>query len=151
MNDQKRRRLLLLPAVGIALCGLGALAYGNIGANLVYFWEAQDVIEAGDKAIGATIRLGGLVAANSVNWMPETQELEFTVTDATGAYLVPVHAKAAPPQMFREGIGVVIEGTMTEVGTFECDRVMVKHSNEYKAPVEGTDPKELYETLQEQF
>ena len=52
--------------------------------------------------------------------------------------------------MFREGIGVVVEGTMTTGGTFETDRVMVKHSNEYKAPVEGVDSKELYKTLKEE-
>ncbi len=150
MTDSLRRRLLLLPAIGVALGGLGYLAYGNIGENLVYFWEAQDVVEAGQKAIGSTIRLGGLVAAGSLDWSPETQELSFTVTDSTGDYTVPVHARAAPPQMFREGIGVVVEGTMTTGGTFETDRVMVKHSNEYKAPVEGVDSKELYKTLKEE-
>ena len=54
--------------------------------------------------------------------------------------------------MFREGIGVVVEGTMvqTENGAiFESDRLMVKHSNEYKAPEEGTDPKTLYRTVEE--
>ncbi len=151
MNEQSRRRLLLIPAVVVALSGLGFLAYGNIGDNLVYFWEAKDIAAAGDDAIGATIRLGGLVAADSVVWKPETQELDFVVTDADGDHTVPVHAKAAPPQMFREGIGVVVEGTMTSAGTFETDRVMVKHSNEYKAPVEGTDSKELYTTLEEEF
>ena len=53
--------------------------------------------------------------------------------------------------VFREGIGVVVEGTMTSGGTFETERVMVKHSNEYKAPVEGTDSKALYTTLEEEF
>ncbi len=151
MNEQTRRRLLLLPAILVALGGLGFLAYGNIGDNLVYFWEAKDIVQAGDDAVGATIRLGGLVAANSVVWTPESQELDFTVTDSTGAYTVPVHARAAPPQMFREGIGVVVEGTMTPHGTFETERVMVKHSNEYKAPEEGVDSKELYQTLEEEF
>ena len=151
MNEQSRRRLLLIPALLIAVGGLGFLAYGNIGENLVYFWEAKDIAEAGDDAVGATIRLGGLVATDSVVWKPETQELDFTVTDSEGAYTVPVHAKAAPPQMFREGIGVVVEGTMTTGGTFETDRVMVKHSNEYKAPVEGVDSKALYTTLEEEF
>jgi cytochrome c-type biogenesis protein CcmE len=39
--------------------------------------------------------------------------------------------------MFREGIGVVVEGTMTEAGYFESSRLMVSHGNEYRAPHEG--------------
>ena len=33
-----------------------------------------------------------------------------------------VHATSAPPQMFREGIGVVVEGTMTKDGSFAADK-----------------------------
>ncbi len=50
--------------------------------------------------------------------------------------------------MFREGIGVLVEGTMVKGGVFESDRLMVKHSNEYKAPVEGEDSKDLYQTVE---
>ena len=62
-----------------------------------------------------------------------------------------MHATEAPPQMLREGIGVVVEGTYTEAGVFETDRLMVKHSNEYRAPEEGVASKELYNTLEEEL
>jgi cytochrome c-type biogenesis protein CcmE len=39
--------------------------------------------------------------------------------------------------MFRERIGVVVEGTMTRAGYFEGHRLMVSHGNEYRAPSEG--------------
>jgi cytochrome c-type biogenesis protein CcmE len=42
--------------------------------------------------------------------------------------------------MFREGIGVVVEGTMTKAGHFECKRLMVSHGNEYRSP---DDPKNV--------
>jgi cytochrome c-type biogenesis protein CcmE len=58
-----------------------------------------------------------------------------------------VHVKSTgvPPQMFRENIGVVVEGTMTRAGYFQCNRLMVSHNNEYKAPQKGhpVDRKEL--------
>jgi len=151
MNANGKRRLALVAALLVGLTGLGAVMMGSMQENLVYFWDAQQVLEAGDEAVGATIRLGGLVEAGSVDWNADGQELAFRVTEATGAWSVPAHAKAAPPAMFREGIGVVVEGTMKPDGTFECDQVMVKHSNEYKAPEEGVDSKELYKTLEEEF
>jgi hypothetical protein len=49
---------------------------------------------------------------------------------------VHVRANGVPPQMFREGIGVVVEGTMTPDGHFEGNRLMVSHDNEYQAPEE---------------
>ena len=60
---------------------------------------------------------------------------------------VNVDVDGNPPQMFREGIGVVVEGQLAADGTFESDRVMVKHGNEYEA---GEDHKESWKkTLDE--
>ena len=60
---------------------------------------------------------------------------DFDVTDRKT--IVHVKASGIPPQMFREGIGVVVEGTMVRPGYFQSDRLMVSHNNEYRAPKEG--------------
>ena len=65
--------------------------------------------------------------------------LEFDVKDATG--IVHVKSTGVPPQMFRENIGVVVEGTMTRGGYFQSNRLMVSHNNEYRA-AEGRPPDE---------
>ncbi len=145
MGGSARRRLYLVLALLVAGGALGWLAFGNIGENLVYFWEPTQLHQAGDKAIGATIRLGGVVKPGTLQWRPEEQDLRFVVTD--GQEEVTVHARGAPPQMMREGIGVVVEGTMTRSGIFESDQLMVKHSNEYRVPKEGVPPEQLYQTL----
>jgi len=144
------RRVFLVVALLVAASALGFVAFGNIGENLVYYWDVGQLHDAGDKAVGATIRLGGVVKEGSVDWQPDDNHLEFIVTD--GDREVPVECSGAPPQMFREGIGVVVEGTMTSGGVFTSERLMVKHSNEYKAPEEGMsadDRKELYRTVED--
>ena len=52
--------------------------------------------------------------------------------------------------MFREGIGVVVEGALQADGTFATDRLMIKHDNEYQAPgkSDSRSVKELAETLE---
>jgi len=72
--------------------------------------------------------------------------LDFDVTDQHTA--VHVKSNGVPPQMFREGIGVVVEGTMTRGGYFQSDRLMVSHNNEYRAPKAGevVNAKELIRT-----
>ena len=87
---------------------------------------------------GLGTRLGGLVKPGSVRWAPEQSSLSFEVTD--GKNTVAVQATGAPPQMFREGIGVVVEGRLQADGQFRSDRLMVKHSNEYRAPTDGGMP-----------
>jgi cytochrome c-type biogenesis protein CcmE len=124
-----------LGALGVAGLAFLAIAFGGIGSNLVYYWGPTELRAAGDKAIGATIRLGGLVVEGSVVRGDGASGVEFDVVDRKGAK---VHVKSAgvPPQMFREKIGVVVEGTMTKAGYFESRRLMVSHSNEYRVPGE---------------
>ena len=140
------------PVVGIialALAG-GALAFvasgmGGLSEDLVYYWSPTELVAAGDKAYSATIRLGGVVEPSSMDWDPDAQHLSFRMSDGTTT--VPVECSGAPPQMFREGIGVVVEGAYEKDGVFRTDRVMIKHSNEYRAPAEGERPTDLFETL----
>lgn len=133
MTSTNRLRARAWTILAIAI-GAGALLFitvGGIGENLVYYWAPSDIATAGSKAVGATIRLGGQVVPGSIV-RQGTSKLEFDVTDLKSK--VHVKANSVPPQMFREGIGVVIEGTMTKEGYFEGNRLMVSHNNEYRAP-----------------
>ncbi len=130
--DRGNRRLLLLAAAGVVAIALSVLAFGDVGENLVYYWSPTELQEAGTDAVGASIRLGGLVEQDSVSRSEDGLTLEFTVTDGTSQ--VDVRTTAVPPAMFREGIGVVLEGTLREDGQFATSRLMVKHDNEYQAP-----------------
>jgi cytochrome c-type biogenesis protein CcmE len=142
--SSSRNRWFAVGALAVAGLAFVVITYGGIGENLVYYWGPSDLKAAGDKAVGATIRLGGLVAEDSVKEGPSASSLEFDVTD--GENTVHVKASGVPPQMFREGIGVVVEGTMSRAGYFEGHRLMVSHDNEYRAPDEArtnTDVKML--------
>ncbi len=149
-SDLKRRRIFTAIAV-LAIAGvLSFLAFGNgeLETNLVYYWSPEELLDAGDDAVGASVRLGGLVAPGSIVREQDGLTLRFAVTD--GSETVPVFARSVPPAMFREGIGVVVEGTLKNDGTFESTRLMVKHDNEYQAP--GTEDnrnmQELAKSLQ---
>lgn len=129
------RRRLTLAALAVAALAILALSLGGIGENLVYYWGPSELQAAGDKAIGATIRLGGLVADGSIRRAAGASGVEFDVVDRAGA-VTHVKCSGVPPQMFRERIGVVVEGTLTRDGHFEGNRLMVSHGNEYRAPSE---------------
>ena len=144
------KKIFVIGAILVVAIAIGILAFGGIGKNLVYYWNPTELLANKDKAIGAKIRLGGQVKKGSLpkGYNPsQGSNLNFVVTD--GKNDVKVHTTAVPPQMFREGIGVVIEGTYTKQAVFESRRLLVKHDNQYKAPGEGkpADVKKLMKSL----
>jgi cytochrome c-type biogenesis protein CcmE len=130
------RKLRWLAAITVAVMATIYLviAFGGIGRNIVYYWGPTQVEAAGPKAVNAAIRLGGMVADGSIVRGDGPSALEFDVVDAGARVHVKSHG--VPPQLFRAGIGVVVEGTMTRQGYFEGDRLLVSHSNEYRAPTD---------------
>ena len=138
MSRERTRRLVLaVAAVAISAAVLAFLAFGGIGENLVYYWSPSELEDAGNEAVGATIRLGGLVEPGTVERSPDGLTLKFAVTD--GGSSVPIVTSSVPPAMFREGVGVVVEGTVRRDGSFETNRLLVKHDNQYRAPGEGEE------------
>jgi cytochrome c-type biogenesis protein CcmE len=143
---RRGRRGLVAGGVVLAMLGVfGWMLYGGMEENLVYFLTPKELHAKGTKAIDRPVRLGGQVVPGSVQWNADALDLRFRVTD--GEREVLVHSKGAPPQMFRAGIGVVVEGRYGRNAVFESKSLMVKHSNEYKAPEAGTHPPRLDKTL----
>jgi cytochrome c-type biogenesis protein CcmE len=135
----KRTTVLGFGALLVAGSALAFISFGNLGNNLVYYWTPQEMLTAGSKAYGATIRLGGVVQKGTISWDTGHTELSFRVAnDATpNAPSVLVRVRETPPQMFREGIGVVVEGTFDRSQVFTSNRLLVNHSNEYRPPKPG--------------
>lgn len=148
MSPTAKKQLSAVIALGVAGVALGYISMGDIEENLVYYWDAQELLHKGDAAHGATVRLGGVVQRGSMQWDESGLRVNFRVGLAPepGTQAVAVAFTGAPPQMFREGMGVVVEGKYD--GTlFRADRLMVKHSNEYRPPEEGERPEQIYKTL----
>ncbi|MGQ0815750.1 MAG: cytochrome c maturation protein CcmE [Gemmatimonadota bacterium] len=145
MASKKGRRVGLVVTVLIVLGGFGYLIYGGLGDNLVYFLTPAELLAKGDAVYDKPVRLGGMVVPGSVKWDAHQLDLQFVLKDSKAQ--TPVHATRAPPQMFREGQGVIVEGKLNRAGVFEATNLMVRHSNEYKAPHDEAKPEELYKTL----
>jgi len=142
---KRPKRVGLLVGLVAVLGAFGYLIAGGIGDNLVYFVTPTELVARGSAGYDAPLRLGGEVKPGTVLWDAEALDLRFSLTDGTED--VAVYSKGAPPQMFRDGMGVVVEGRMTE-GGFQSTNLMVMHSNEYRAPDEGNAPKDRYHQLE---
>ena len=139
-----RKRVAVVVAAVIVIATFGYLLYGGIDKNVVFFLTPKELVAKGTKAEDVPVRLGGMVKAGSVKWDADRLDLQFQVTD--GVQTVMVQSKGAPPQMFRDGMGVVCEGRFKN-GVFQSTNLMIKHSEEYKAPKKGEMPQEMYRSL----
>lgn len=146
MSDGKSRKRLWMGLGLAAIVGaLALLITGGLQENVVFFLTPSELEAKGAEVYDQPLRLGGQVKPGTVDWNADTRELKFTLRDDSTQ--VTVRSEGAPPAMFQEGIGVVVEGEYTRDGIFRSDRVMVKHSNEYSPPKDGEHPEEAYETL----
>jgi cytochrome c-type biogenesis protein CcmE len=139
------KRMIGVAATVMILSGFGYLIWGGLGGNLVYFVTPSELVARGDAAFDTPIRLAGNVVPGSVNWNARELDLRFRISD--GETDIEVWSKGAPPAMFQDTMGVVVEGRYQRSGIFESSSVMVRHSNEYKAPPEGHRPADTYEAL----
>ena len=149
-----KRLVLALSALVISGAILAGVAYSpEIGrslfgeSNLVMYWSPSELLAKGDTAKLSTVRLGGMVVRGTEKDWAKKLPLKFFVTDMKET--IPVSASGAPPDMFQEGIGVIVEGRMDENGVFQTGRPIVKHSNEYRVPTDGKSMKDMARTLEE--
>jgi cytochrome c-type biogenesis protein CcmE len=139
----RRRRLLV--GAGVIALALGALVVTGVRQSVVYFVTPSE-LKAQDRPAGRAYRLGGMVVQGSLKQDLAAREQRFLLTD--GKASVPVYHQGIPPDLFAEGRGAVVEGTLAADGTFRASLIMAKHSEEYRAP-EGAAPghEEVLRTL----
>ena len=99
--------------------------------NIVFFYSPTQIAE---KQIPPErrFRMGGLVEAGSVKKSADSQETRFTVTDTHKS--VAVVYRGLLPDLFREGQGVVAEGSLGADGVFVAREVLAKHDENYMPP-----------------
>ena len=131
MRSRKRQRLWLV-SIGVLLLGAAAaLALTAFEDNIVFFHSPSD-IAAGKTETGRLVRIGGLVEDGSVETIPGTARVGFTLTD--GAATAAVTYEGILPDLFREGQGIVAQGRLREDGVFEAVEILAKHDENYMPP-----------------
>jgi len=123
---RKQKRLAIIAGLGAVLVIAATLIFVALRDQIVFFYSPSEVKEKA-IAVDTPIRLGGLVKADS--WTCTGGVFNFTVTD--GASELATHYKGLLPDLFREGQGVVVEGSLASDGTFAATNVLAKHDENY--------------------
>jgi len=125
-----RNRRLAVIALGVVALGIAvALVLRALDKSLVFFFTPSQ-IAANEAPQGRLFRIGGMVEKGSVK--RDGVEVRFVVTDT--AKSIPVTYRGALPDLFREGKGVVAQGTLGADGVFQAREVLAKHDENYMPP-----------------
>jgi cytochrome c-type biogenesis protein CcmE len=126
---RKRQRLLFVSLGLLMLAGAAALVLNAFQDNIVFFYSPTDLL-AKPQPPGRDFRLGGLVEDGSV--VKDGTTIRFRITDKKNEMLVVY--RGLLPDLFREGQGVVVEGSLTPDGSFAATTVLAKHDEKYMPP-----------------
>lgn len=130
VGDRKKKRIRLIALGAVAMTTATVLAAFAFNDSIIYFYGPERLLEkaaSGEIEPTRKLRLGGLVAMGSVAHAPEGG-IRFVVEDAVAK--VPVAFEGVPPDLFREGQGVVAIGVYRE-GAFVAEEILAKHDEKY--------------------
>ena len=131
MNPVRIQRLRLVLAVLVGLAIAVGLMFYALRQNINLFYTPQQVA-SGEAPLNTQMRVGGLVEAGSVVRNEETLDVSFDITDGKGSFTV--HYQGILPDLFREGQGIVANGTLISRERFEAEEVLAKHDETYMPP-----------------
>ncbi len=147
MNPRRKKRLAIVGSILIGIGVVAGLVLYALSQNIDLFFTPSEITqgkkETGLKPnLGQRIRIGGLVVPGSVKRDPENLKVSFKLTDMTMPIvfkdsdpMVTVYYDGILPDLFREGQGIVANGTLTEhppTGlSIEASEVLAKHDENY--------------------
>ena len=131
MHPLRKKRLALVLAIVVgSTAGIGLIMYA-MSNNMNLFFAPIQVAE-GEAPTERTIRVGGMVVADSVNRIEDTLKVRFRLTDYKAE--VEVVYEGILPDLFAEKEGAVATGRLGADGVFVAETILAKHDEKYMPP-----------------
>ena len=128
MKPHRQKKLSMILFVAAGLCVTVGLILYAMSQNINLFYTPTQVAQ-GEVREGQRIRIGGMVKEGSVVSANDSLQVRFETTDYVHA--VPIEYEGILPDLFREGQGIVAEGSVDASGVFHASRVLAKHDENY--------------------
>lgn len=134
MNPRRKKRLFTVVAVIFGIGAAVGLTLYALQENINLFYTPSELVEGKGELreipqIGQKLRIGGMVVPGSVVRDETSLDVSFKLID-TGP-MVTIRYKGILPDLFREGQGIVAQGTLVESNVVEAFEVLAKHDEEY--------------------
>ncbi|GGO85079.1 cytochrome c-type biogenesis protein CcmE [Marinobacterium nitratireducens] len=131
MTPKRKQRLVIVLAILVGVSVAVGLALFALSQNINLFYSPTQIAQ-GEAPRDTRIRAGGMVVEGSVLRASDSLQVRFELTDY--AETVPVEFTGILPDLFREGQGIVAQGSLDNQGVFQAVEVLAKHDENYMPP-----------------
>jgi cytochrome c-type biogenesis protein CcmE len=121
----------ILAAAGAIVAAVGFLLVTAFQSNAVYYLTVSELHGAAPAIYGQPVRVAGKVASGSIQRDPTTLLVSFVAEDDSGR--LPVTYKGVLPDVFGDGVEVVVEGKYAESGTFTAGTLLAKCPSKFES------------------
>lgn len=129
--------------LSVVLVAVAFLLFKFLTSATTYFCDADQVGVKSECSGDKRFRLRGAVVEGTVKNTSDGVDFDVVLNGKT----IHVEHTGSPPQLFREGIQVVVEGKLVAgpsdgsgPNTFASDQLLVKHGEEYRKKNPGRVP-----------
>ena len=130
MKPKHKRLVFVLSCLCVMAMAAAAILI-SFRDNMVFFYTPTQLSgkqrEAGFDG-RKPLRIGGLVKQGSITNL-KAGGMRFIITDLTSE--IPVRYSGLVPSLFRDGQGVVAQGTLNTDGTVTAQNILAKHDETY--------------------
>lgn len=145
MNPRRKKRLTIVLSLLIGIGIISGLVLYALSQNIDLFYTPHEVVHGKDDTgikpkVGQRIRVGGLVVVGSVKRDADNLKVQFDLTNK--GEVITIKYDGILPDLFREGQGIIANGTLTQARVLEASEVLAKHDENYM-------PKEIADSLGE--
>ena len=128
MKPHRKKKLTVIIFIATGLTITVGLTLFALGQNMNMFYTPSQVA-LGEVEVGRQFRIGGMVKEGTFVSATDSLRVKFETTDYVHA--VPIQYEGILPDLFREGQGIVAEGSVDADGVFMASKVLAKHDENY--------------------
>ncbi|HSM99156.1 MAG TPA: cytochrome c maturation protein CcmE [Gallionella sp.] len=127
----RQKRFLFIAVAVVGVAAAVGLVLNALGGNVNLYFTPTQVFN-NEVPSGRSFRIGGLVEEGSVKREKDGLTVNFVITDTHKS--IPVVYKGILPDLFKEGKGVVAQGSVEADGVMRAEEVLAKHDENYMPP-----------------
>lgn len=124
------RQAKILVAVGVIVAAVAFLVVTAFQNTAVYYLTVSELQAAGPSLYGQPVRVAGSVVPGSIQRDPASPVVRFEAHDGSGR--MPVLYRGVLPDIFGDGVEVVVEGKYAN-GSFTASTLLAKCPSKFES------------------
>lgn len=133
-----KKKMKFAVGSGVIVLTVVYLVITGVSKTSTYFLSIAELEARGASIYGTGIRVKGNVVEGTIQRDKLSLKTDFRITDDSKKS-IPVHYQGVVPDMFKEGIDVVVEGHIAPDGVFQASTLLTSCPSKYEGE-EGHPP-----------